>query len=462
MSPNPNVPSPAPADPGPSTRPDWVATTQLVALAYVLWLPVSKPALLYPLLAVLAGSSVIMLRRSPVRLDSWLARAAALYGLFLLLWSIYSVLRGNPGVWHQLTIFVGTPLIWGCWALTLRGEHLRRTVTVILAVCLVTSVTVLAYACHALQWLPFPGWLEGIQGAGYSVTGGEIRMRYYGLSTLAMAAPFALAAACLPHDRRLPPRPLVVLTAVLAFIASVNSGRRIVILLVLFVPVITLAVHLGIRWRRSLPLVAGGRSLLGATAVGLATALLVVSPLGAGIRGVVMDAVYVVTGEVANHPVTEERAGGNTTPDAYDDRPRVAEDAVRLAPAQTLIDEWRKSPVVGQGFGAVPSQGTLRNEERPWLFELQYHQLLMNVGLLGALWLLAIAAILARRIQLAARRPEAFAVGAAAAAAICVLVANETNPYLQAVGHGWGIFLVLGAANAALTHDRPLSEQTRG
>jgi hypothetical protein len=39
---------------------------------------------------------------------------------------------------------------------------------------------------------------------------------------------------------------------------------------------------------------------------------------------------------------------------------------------------------------------------------------------------------------------------ATSVAALSMLVANASNPYLQAVGHVWSVALVLGVANALL------------
>lgn len=46
-----------------------------------------------------------------------------------------------------------------------------------------------------------------------------------------------------------------------------------------------------------------------------------------------------------------------------------------------LIDSFAGSPVFGTGFGI--GAGYVRNDERPWIYELTYQQLLMNVGLVG-------------------------------------------------------------------------------
>ena len=46
-----------------------------------------------------------------------------------------------------------------------------------------------------------------------------------------------------------------------------------------------------------------------------------------------------------------------------------------------LIDGFKNYPVFGSGFGV--NADYLRNEERPWLYELTYHQMLFNFGVVG-------------------------------------------------------------------------------
>jgi hypothetical protein len=50
-----------------------------------------------------------------------------------------------------------------------------------------------------------------------------------------------------------------------------------------------------------------------------------------------------------------------------------------------LIDGFKESPVLGSGFGGYA--GYLRNDERPWTYELTYHTLLFNTGIVGTAFL---------------------------------------------------------------------------
>ena len=46
-----------------------------------------------------------------------------------------------------------------------------------------------------------------------------------------------------------------------------------------------------------------------------------------------------------------------------------------------LIEGFLKSPIFGSGFGAYA--GYTRSDERPWMYELTYYQMLFNLGVVG-------------------------------------------------------------------------------
>jgi hypothetical protein len=91
------------------------------------------------------------------------------------------------------------------------------------------------------------------------------------------------------------------------------------------------------------------------------------------------------------------------------------------------------------------------------LFELQYHQLLFTSGVIGVFIVAGagLAAWVGIRRAAAARPEHVPVLVASTVAAVALLIVNASNPYLQAVGHGWGLALVVGVANALLDNGRP-------
>jgi O-antigen ligase/polysaccharide polymerase Wzy-like membrane protein len=94
-----------------------------------------------------------------------------------------------------------------------------------------------------------------------------------------------------------------------------------------------------------------------------------------------------------------------------------------------LLDSFAQSPILGSGFGAHAEY--LRNEERPWTYELTYHQLLFNLGIVGlvtlgslvSLYLVLVASLL-RRFKDESAIPFALLVGFCS-----LLIGAYSNPY---------------------------------
>jgi hypothetical protein len=128
-----------------------------------------------------------------------------------------------------------------------------------------------------------------------------------------------------------------------------------------------------------------------------------------------------------------------------------ADESIRSDQAAHLLRAWSMNPIFGSGFGSqIP--GYARTSERPWVLELQYHLLLFNVGLLGITIAVAIgitAFVLIRKAILFAPQFEPTII-VSTTVAVSMLIANATNPYLQAPGHMWAIFLPLAVAHVIL------------
>ena len=67
-----------------------------------------------------------------------------------------------------------------------------------------------------------------------------------------------------------------------------------------------------------------------------------------------------------------------------------------------LIQAFKETPVFGSGFGAYA--GYSRSEDRPWNYELTYHRMLFNMGVVGTLILVALFASYFIQVLLLLRR----------------------------------------------------------
>jgi hypothetical protein len=89
-----------------------------------------------------------------------------------------------------------------------------------------------------------------------------------------------------------------------------------------------------------------------------------------------------------------------------------------------------ESPVFGSGFGGYA--GYQRNDLKPWTYELTYHTLLFNVGIVGAAFLLTLFSFyFLLAIGLLSRFKEGSAIPFGLLVAFCSLLAGAySNPYL--------------------------------
>jgi O-antigen ligase len=434
----------------------WV---QLACLAWVIWLPVSMGMVLYPALLLVFATSAGLLALRRWRPSRGLLVAWGIYYAWAVAWILVSASWGNPGVVHQGALWLGLPVLWGTWALSLEGDHLRRTLRVLLAVgSLGAALTIWLAASGAWGAPELPGWLVAAQDTRVVASrSGAVEVNYLGLSSLVGTGALAIAAFLLPgRDTWLPARPLLAVAAGLHVVAATVSGRRGILLTFLVAVAVSAAVGLVLAVRRR----AGARSVLtyvgGLLGVAVALVGFALTPAGTNLSDFAGD-VGARFG-VVSPDATGAGTGGEDEgeePDAIADL-TAESDRLRGEQFRELVDAWRDSPVWGHGFGATLESNFARSESRPWMFEAEPLQVLMNAGLLGLvliavpLVLLLVGAVQALRTG---RHVRATISGLAVIAAVGLACA--TNPYLQAPGHGWMLFLAGGITHAVTASVRP-------
>lgn len=117
------------------------------------------------------------------------------------------------------------------------------------------------------------------------------------------------------------------------------------------------------------------------------------------------------------------------------------QESVRSVQTRYLLESWRESPLIGHGLGQ--SLAYTRNDDRTWEYESQYPMMLSNLGILGGLVLsLSACWIIYSLFRLSRLQPEkaSFFLGINAGL-LSFIVSNNSNPYFQAFGHLWVIFL---------------------
>lgn len=403
-----------------------------LCVAYMMLRPVAFGEVLYPVLALLCVTSVGALIFGRRRASTGTLGVLVLV-VVIGLWGTAAG-ANNPGVWQHAAVWIVAPLIYGSWILGADEELLKPLLATMAWATVALSLVVLVYAGTQLGVISgvIPTWLTEAMGAGFGIEEETTTIRLYGLSTLVAAAPMWVTAALLGDHPLLPSRGIRILAAVAAAGASLLGGRNAIVLVLAIAPIVVMVIHAIARRDRTAKISpVAVLSVMGAIAV----APLVVAWI---MRDLVVQRTW--SNIVAFFAGTGQ--------------------SERVEQVAQLIDGWLESPLFGHGLGAIVP-GYWRSDDRPWNFEMQYHMLLFQFGLFGCALILVMMTVAVRVVIRAARaRPDLVPVILVAATpAIAILIANATNPYLQAPGHMWAIFLPLLVANVALVspHGEPLN-----
>lgn len=116
---------------------------------------------------------------------------------------------------------------------------------------------------------------------------------------------------------------------------------------------------------------------------------------------------------------------------------------LRIEMAKTMFAYFSENPILGHGIGTtIPD--LVRDPLRPWSFELQYNLILVQMGIVGVgLLIIALSQfyLLIRGVLVHIDNFEdRQIILAASLASTSMLIANASNPYLQALGHQWVFF----------------------
>jgi hypothetical protein len=375
---------------------------------YVLARPVSSNQVLVPVLALMgamAAATIVWRRRrlaAPLLPVLFTTFAFALAGL--------AAGPTNPGITSGLLVFVAAPLLY--WLITAAVDErmLKAAFTTAAVITVWLGTTIAVFVAQETGALPdvLPAWLLDQYGAAFGGEFGAVRadassytqIRFYGLTTLVATGPMWVASLVVAKDSLLPPHWLRTVAAIAATAGTLAAGRRALALVLVVSPVLAWVTKVVLNHHGSPRLTGRQRR---AVVLGGLGALLLLS-LVPGASGVVIAAGAVVWGYLV---------GGD-------------------------VDGWTPDEVL--------------RTYQPWRWELQYHALLFWAGLLGAVLIVAGAALTLNAVVRGAHaRPDLVpSMIVACTACAGMLIANATNPYLQAPARVWSIFLPLAVANVML------------
>ena len=395
------------ARPGPGAFLEWAGwTSGAAALTVILTIPRSflvVKLVFLALFVVAQGAALLHARR--VRIYP---SVLAFYGLVAAIgagWSIVGMINGGApgGIVDSVRLWVAWSIAYAAIVILLRnGDALRSFHWAMVASGILVSLLNVVGLLDA--W-----WQTGWIGAGVreeldlavGFHDGYFRIMSHNIGSLFFIVPY-LAAIQWRRDCAFRNGPLTKLSLLLSLVVAILSGRRALWLGVAAVPLIieALARVSGSveQLKRKARIATAFLALLGASAVLIFSVARTVRDADAGAAGYLSSAFS-------------------------------AEDE-RSVQSAYLLQKFVQYPVMGTGFGV--GAGYVRNEERPWIYELTYHQILFNFGVVGSALLLALFAAYLALASSVIRRG-----GRDAGTAFCLmtgffafLLGAYSNPYL--------------------------------
>lgn len=454
------------------------AVWALAVCAYVFFMPVSNNIVLMPLVATLGIVAVYWFLTRGVRLARKVLLPGAIWVAFVIYGSVTAWISGAESWLRVMVFMLAIPLFYFLMVSVFRRAFIKPLLTTGLVVSMAISVLLISQMLAAMGILPFlklPFAAGRFLGLVVEVDpNGPLRFTTNILPPLLWWGAIWMASIFVSKaDQFLPPRWLRVIATALCFSAAVFSLRRAVILALVLTPVVTLAAALflyvrnrsqrdvRLTWRNALMLVG---------AIAAAVAIVIgVQPKSYEIVSASISSIIAVTTQ------TDVVIGESTPPSQSDDEdipgaiedPLISDgsnlgvkstyDTIRQNEARILLSP--ESPVqalFGSGIGATVDRGDYVREglkDRPWQSDLPYHLTFYWTGFVGVALVVAVAVTGLLALRAAMRRAGELngVLLVATVGAVALLVANASNPYMQALGHLWPLFFPFMIANVVLS-----------
>ncbi len=407
----------------------WPFHPGYILFAVLLYLPASRntlKAVLFAVAVITLGVEAILGRNRPT-----LARPLLLWTLFYatvgLLFVLWGVLNDGPGALFSALIYVLWPPVY-VYLLSFLNTRiaLHRVYRLIVAGAIATGATILNHFLFMIGKLPDWAHIDLGGDVAAVVYEGYTQMASFTLSTLIYAAPFMIATLMTVPKEHLYVRRLWLWVALIASVlGTLLGGRRAGLVTVAIAPLFTLLVVLWLPKRERGHIVGHYVSVTVGGAVALGAAMFLLDRLFG----------WTIMGQL------DHLAAGFEF--QYD--PAGAE---RREQFYALIQGWSERPLFGWGFGTFVSS-VVRSVDRPWEYELQYVLLLFQTGIVGILlYASGVVWVLFNAMRVIRAGGEAgVQTVPVVVATVMFLVANATNPYFQAYGQLWTIFLPVALLN---------------
>lgn len=447
----------------------------LVACGYVFAMPVSHNAVLIPMVASLGAIAAYWFVRDRPSVHRSLLRPAILWLVLVLVGSITAALFHADGWLRVMVFMLGIPLFLMLLTSVFRREFIRPVMQLGAGVSIALAVIIVSQAAVAMGHLTFlklPTPFFHLVGLRYVVDpAGPLRLTGVILPPVLWWGAMWIASLFAGRDDPyLPPLAVRGVAAALSVAAAVLSLRRGIIVALALTPLACLVIALILYARnhgeRTVRLTLAGAVTAIGVFVGAVAIVLVIQPKSYEIVTASLGSVGASTAEQSSGGDASGASAGDgegvhmfpdgtlTDTSGLDDKE--TSDSIRQLEIQALLHtENAREALVGRGLGASVDRGThprAEFEARPWQSELQYFLLFYWTGAVGIVLLVAVAVTGGLALRRAMRHAGDLnaVLFVTSAGAVALLVANATNPYMQALGHVWPLFLPFMIAQVAL------------
>ena len=367
---------------------------------------------------------------SRVRVHSRIVIFYCLVAVGGLIWSLVGLAgTGDPaGVFDNLRLYGAWSLAYLLILTLLRNDDGLRHIhsAIVLSGLLIGAVNFIGIYDQYFELGIFSQSVQEELRLAIGFHEGYVQITSHNIGSLLFITPYLLAIQFLRNTSQVNGG-LTKLSLVVCLLVSILSGRRALWLCVVLTPLIVgiLAVA-----SSTVQMVKpGARKLIAAMGCGVVFA------------SIVMIASRNQPGEVGIAAIDHLSAAFS------------AEDE-RSIQSGYLLSGFADNPILGSGFGSYA--GYLRSDDRPWMYELTYFQLLFNCGIVGILYwgllfgsYLFLACRVIRENRDSNGQPLALIVG------MCtILVGAHSNPYLASFD--FLIFVAILPFVASLQEVRPV------
>lgn len=406
-----------------------------VALFFLfLVLPVSEDLLKAILIATLLFLMLLeaLLGRREIHLHKSIVGLTVFYALLGLLFVAIGVINNAPGAVFSALIYVVWPMVYIVFVGRFSSpKYLLNLQRLLVIGAIAIGLVIINQLLFSLGVLPESLRIVITQYQDIVFYEGYTQMRLYAISTLVYLAPYFIAALMIGRNsnNRFVARKWLWLALFFSIFGIFMSGRRAGLLNIVFAVPITLLLISFQPKGRKLRITRRGIAAFGFLAI---------------LSGLILAVMTNVLGWRLDEQILFVLSSFDSSVEF-----------VRFDQLNALLSGWLQSPIWGWGLGSY-TEVVIRNDARPWMYELQYAQLLFQMGFVGFLaytagvvWLCVKGIEMMRMDKILGSHVAPVLVGC-----ICFLFANATNPYLQAYGHLWTLFVVVAFVNTWMLSKR--------